>query len=51
MPKSAQSPAPPSVEPAARPQKANVPMLFGVALGFLLLGVAIALALTKLMAH
>jgi serine/threonine protein kinase len=51
MPKSAASPAPPSVEPPARPQKANVPMLVGVALGFLLLGVAIALALTKLMSR
>jgi len=48
MPKSA-SPTP-SAEPPPR-QKTNVPMLMGVALGFLLLGVAIALALTKLMAH
>jgi len=52
MPQSAASPAPPSVEPpSAQPQKTSVPMLVGVALGFLLLGVAIALALTKLMSH
>jgi serine/threonine protein kinase len=43
------SPAALSVPPRA--PKANVPLLLGVALGFLLLGVAMALALTKLMGH
>jgi serine/threonine-protein kinase len=58
-------PKPPSTAPLPAPaaaparregrsrQKAptNVPMLVGVALGFLLLGIAIALAVTKLVAH
>jgi serine/threonine-protein kinase len=41
-------PAPPT---AMRPVKANVGLLVGVAVGFLLLGVGLALALSKLMTH
>ena len=41
-------PAPPA---AARSSKTNVGLLVGVAVGFLLLGVGLALALSKLMAH
>jgi serine/threonine-protein kinase len=43
-------PAPPS-EVRARVAKANVGLLVGVAVGFLLLGVGLALALSKLMSH
>ncbi|MGH7295878.1 MAG: serine/threonine protein kinase [Polyangiaceae bacterium] len=38
---------PPSPHPPVRPQKSNVGLLIGVALGFLLLGVGIAVALMK----
>ena len=34
-----------------RKERANVGLLIGVALGFMLLGVAIALAVTKLLAR
>jgi len=46
-------PGPPSRAPSrvARPAKANVALLVGVAVGFLLLGVGLALALSKLMSH